>query len=588
MTAALVVAWTWWHRGDIPAPGPVPLTKQEFVAERPQVNTSPLRVTAPPARAAVALRLFGRVVGEKRQAVPDATVRMVGPASLTAQTDSRGEFLFEPTSEGAYFLDAEAGGAAAAPVLVHFTAQMGPVVLQLSKAARLRLSVVSATDGSPIRGAKVEVRAAPMLGETLLKTGSTNGDGELVVHGLAPGGYGIGAKAHGFRPQAKPLAPQAGLSWEATLALAPGSPVRGVVVDEAGRGVAGAVLRPYPSNASFESRPRAQITTVDAVSNESGSFVYPALESGTFRLLASHSNFLPSWSETFTMEGTPKTGLTVNLERGASIGGRVLKADGSSAARAVVRINAVAQNIRGAGVREVIAEEAGAFRLSGLPRAQLHLVASDPFFSSENIVVDTDRGDVRDLEIRLQLGGRIAGVVTDRHGVGIENAQVVCVGLPRGAIGTRPVLPETTDAQGRFTCSALAPGEYLLTAIRPYPNNNQSPAQRSAGASAQTGARDVHIVLPDDGAIVGRMHRAGQIVDKFTVGMSAGAAPRPFDSPDGSFTLDGLAPGSHLLHIAGPSFSRQIEILVPEGGLLDLGTIDVASVGTDSRRTSTP
>ena len=69
----------------------------------------------------------------------------------------------------------------------------------------------------------MEIRTAPTYGEALLNSGMTNGKGEYVVRGLAPGGYGIGAQAKGFRSLAKPLPPQAGLSWEVTLVLAPGS-----------------------------------------------------------------------------------------------------------------------------------------------------------------------------------------------------------------------------------------------------------------------------------------------------------------------------------------------------------------------------
>lgn len=575
--AILGLGWLWLGRDNVPVSRPVQsATPARTTQVQQPVNTSSVVVATRSAPVATP-RLRGLVVSAKNEPVLGATVRMIGPVSAVVESNNLGEFLFEPSPEGAYFLDAEAGGAAASPVLVHFTAQTGPVVLHLSSAAQLRVTVVSTVDQSPIGDATVEIRTAPTYGEALLNSGMTNGKGEYVVRGLAPGGYGIGAQAKGFRSLAKPLPPQAGLSWEVTLALAPGNEVGGTVVDEAGRGVAGAVVRSYPSDRFFESRLGRQVTTFDTVSDKSGSFVYPALESGTFRLNVTHSDFLPGWSDIFTMDETPKSGLTIKLEKGASIEGRVVKADGSPAARAVVRVNAVSQEVRGAGVQEIIADAAGTFRLSGLPRARMHVVASDGSSSSENIAIDLDGGDARNLEIRLQLDGMITGVVTNRFGAAIENAQVVCIGMPRGAVGTRPVLPETTDAHGRFTCSALAPGQHFLTATRPYPNNNQSPAQRSISTSVMTGARDVRLVLPDDGTIVGRVSISGQTLSQFSIALDSGAAPRMFNSADGSFTLDGLAPGSYSLQIAGPSFSRKLDVTVPEGDTLDLGMIDVAS-----------
>lgn len=581
--AILGLGWWWWGRDSIPA-------SDRFQSAIPARTTQVQQPTHPAPTAVAekstpvaAPRLHGLVVSAKNEPVPGATVRMVGPVSATVESNYLGEFRFEPSPEGAYFLDAEAGSAAATPVLVHFTAQTGLVVLHLSSAAGLSVSVVSATDQSPISNAAVEIRAAPTYGEALLKSGLTNEKGEYLVRGLAPGGYTAAAQAKGFRPLSKLLSPQAGLTWEITLALAPGSEVRGTIVDEAGRGVARAVVRPYPADRFFESRIGRQVTTFDTVSDKSGLFILPALEPGTFRLNVTHSDFLPGWSDVFTMEGTPKSGLTIKLEKGASVEGRVVKFDGSPVARAVVRVNAVAQEVRGAGVRELIADDSGTFHLSGLPRARMHVVASDGSSSSENVAIDLDSGDVRNLEIRLQLDGTITGVVTNRFGAAIENAQVVCVGMPRGAVGTRPVLPETTDAHGRFTCSALAPGQFFLTATRPYPNNNQSPARRSAGISAMVGARDVRIVLPDDGTIVGRVSLSGQTLNQFSIALDNSAEPRMFNSADGSFTLDGLAPGSYSLQIAGPSFSRKLEVTVPEGDTLDLGMIDVRSQSGESQ-----
>jgi hypothetical protein len=580
--AVLGLGWMWWGWDGASVSKPIQAAAPARTTQEQQpITASPVAVVARGA-SAIAPRIRGLVVSAKNEPVPGATVRMVGPISAIAESNNFGEFLFEPSPEGAYFLDAEAGGAAASPVLVHFTSQTGLVVLNLSNAAQLRVTVVSVIDGLPIHDATVEIRATPTYNETLLKSGLTNGKGEYLVRGLAPGGYGIGAQAKGFRSLAKPLPPQAGLSWEITLALAPGNEVRGTVLDEAGRGVAGAVVRPYPSDRFFESRLSRQVTTFDTVSDKSGSFVYPAVESGTFRLNVTHSDFLPGWSDVFTMDGTPKSGLIIKIEKGASVEGRVVKADGSTSARAVIRVNAVAQEVRGAGVRELIADDAGTFRLSGLPRARVHVVASDGSSCSENVAIDLDGGDVRNLEIRLQLDGMITGVVTNRFGAAIKNAQVVCIGMPRGAVGTRPVFPETTDAHGRFTCSALASGQHFITATRPYPNNNQSPAQRSVSTSVMTGVRDVRLILPDDGTIVGRVSISGQTLSQFSIALDSGAAPQMFNSTDGSFSLDGLAPGSYSLQIAAPSFSRKLDVTVPEGDTLDLGMIDVPALGSES------
>jgi hypothetical protein len=530
-----------------------------------------------PAPAVARLQLTGTVVDASGAPVEGATVRLAGDAAAQRASGPAGAFAFADLRAGAYFLDASHEDAAAAPVRVHLDATTGPVVLRLHAGGRLEVAVVSRDDERPIRGATVEVVPGPMYGDEPCRAGTTDEAGRVQFRGLAPGSYGLLAVAPGFRLVESPLPPQAGLAWQAVLRLPRGAAVRGRVLGRGGAPIKGAVVRPFPAELENAFVPRPRASRHATVTDERGEFVYPALDAGAFRVQATHEGYLPGWSPPFSADGhSAVEGVTVRLDEGATAAGLVVGADDVPVPFAVVRANALEASAPGAGLRQVVADERGRFVIGGLPRTTVDLVATTAAGTSENTVIDLDLAPHSgDIVLRVQHLLAITGVVSDRRGAPVADASIVCVGLPRGAVGLRPIVPETTDADGRFACRGLAPGDYSLTAIRPYPNNNQSAAMRSAGARAAAGDDGVALVLPDDGTLRGRIARAdGSVPARFGVQLDAGGAPRVFDSPDGRFELGGLAPRAYdvriMLEGAPPA---ELRAYVPEGGVADLGTV---------------
>lgn len=546
-------------------------------APRPRAPLGPVG----PAEDWRSLRLTGAVVDSAGAAVAGAEVRLAGLAARTVVTDAHGGFVFPDLLGGTYFVAAFTPDAAAPPRLVRLRRDTPPVILRLAPSARLEVTVLAAGDQRPLAGATVEVRPGATYGDAPPWRGTTGADGRVAFAGLAPDSYGLAATAPGFRPADLPLQPQAGLRWEAILVLVPGAAVSGRVVDEAGAPVAGAVVTPFPAAVKGGLVPRPRRTAFDVVTDADGRFAVPALDPGEHLLQATHPEYLPGWSEPLTVDGrTPRTGLELRVARGGVVAGQVVTPAGEPAPFAVVRANALDHGVLGAGVLTTLSDGEGRFRIAGLPRSAVELVAEHDGGTSENYGFDlAAAAEATGAVLTLELDGVVSGVIVDADGTPIEGARVMCVGLPRGAIGLRPIVPEPTGADGQFACRGLAPGDYELTAMRPAPNNNQSPWTRSAGARADAGDTDVRIVIPGDGALAGQVVLAdGSPCREFGASVDPGGAPRPFVTADGHFVLDGLAPRRYELRITGPGFlPKTLPVSVPEGGTIDVGTIHLDS-----------
>jgi hypothetical protein len=200
--------------------------------------------------------------------------------------------------------------------------------------------------------------------------------------------------------------------------------------------------------------------------------------------------------------------------------------------------------------------------------------------SSETLPLDlAARPEQTDLTLTLSVEGVIAGVVVNKEGETVPEAQVAAtpeLSVRRSDPTTwrlRGMARDVTDSGGRFELRGLVEGTYRLRVGRS--GGMQQMMQRS-NVTAKTGDLDVRLVLEEDGKVKGKvLYADGTPPEMFHVSTSMGQGT-PFSGGDGSFEVN-AAPGPAVLSVTGPTFVQKSvsDVRVEGGQTVDVGTITV-------------
>jgi protocatechuate 3,4-dioxygenase beta subunit len=350
-------------------------------------------------------------------------------------------------------------------------------------------------------------------------------------------------------------------------------PVRGLVVDPAGRPVAGAEVfvktrDPDPTPGQVPSGTLAR--WLRATSGVDGTFRLDDVPPGLFTGVARAPGFAASFFGNLPQPADRDGEVTITMEPGATLRGRVVDADGAPVAGAEVRAAAVEP------WRQVAArtDERGEFRLDGIDESHRSGLGAVP--------VSAHHPRAGDAATRLPLADgetavwnptlRAAGAIRGRV-VGADGAPLP--GLPVRARTARDgELPTTTtDEDGRFELLARAdaPHEVVVDAVTGFP-----PARLATVADARPGGEPLQITI-DDAAwpsafLSGRFVRPPGYEDDAIRLQYREEATRwsavSGAAPDGSFRLGPLVPGTWRGTVIG--FRSRL-------GGLDLGPFELAA-----------
>ena len=540
--------------------------------------------SAPPASPQIAMEndpvgplvLEGQVLDGADKPVGGATVRLSSIPPRTATSDADGSFSFDKLVPRTYELIARRGDDVGGPVMHALRAQSDPVVIRLAPGVTIQAIVVAAGEGAPIAGATVQLAADDSV------TATTDAKGVARLRGIGGGYVTVVASASGYaNGRTLVQAPESpGSTVETRLELRRGAAVTGVVVDSRGKPVAGARVWERDVSQPFQLAEEDDKTITDA----KGRFTLAAVAAGTYRFHASHPDHAPGSSESHTVDGSkPTSGVRIELAQGGRVAGRVVDKSNAPVAWATVRVGTPAGADAGLGVfatRQAVAGERGEFELKGLPRQKLLALAISEEASSPSVAVDLAAAEERtDVLLRLEVSGRIEGVVVDAAGQPVAEARVTAyrdyfAGGASEDFFLRGQAAEATDGEGRFAFRGLVDGPYRLYAARSGTTSN--PFARR-GTKVTTGTTDVRLVLEADGGIRGKVaFDDGSSPPLFTV--EVGLSPAlPVATKDGKFLLDTVPPGSHDLTVRGPDFSQAVvrDVAVTGGQVRDIGVIKV-------------
>jgi large repetitive protein len=320
--------------------------------------------------------------------------------------------------------------------------------------------------------------------------------------------------------------------------------VSGRVIDEAGKGVAGARIR---ATRNFPFEEDDVLVYSDATSGADGSYSIANAAAGGGSLAVRAAGFAPS-TQQFVQR---RTVVNVTLKRGGTIRGTVVDPSGKPAGGVTVV----------AGVVAAKSGATGAFELAGVAPGSVAVEAfgKDDLTAHRNSV-RVKKSETADVALRLGKSASVTGTVVDEKtrrplsGVRVA-AETPTLRFFRGESRSRTA---RTDARGRFRIAGLAPRQYTVKASK----TEYLPVEMPGIAPSLSAPANVAIALQRAAGISGRVtDEAGAPVAgarvrfardrNVRVLMRGGPAaflgrPGVTTGPDGTFRMRGLTAEKNL------------------------------------------
>jgi hypothetical protein len=346
--------------------------------------------------------------------------------------------------------------------------------------------------GDAIDGAELTARVDPELfgqGGFEVRETKSAADGSFALDHLAPGKVFVRAERPGYLESDRNFAVSEGsLEADVTIELRRGATIAGRVRFDDGQPGAGLKVE-----VSFDTSALSgmgafnawQGAEGEAVADAEGRFTVSGLGKGPFTVRAAANDERASvenddgstWSARADHVQPDTRELELVLQRSLSISGRVVDTAGAP----IRKFSVVAREqtggpipgLGGAQRKRDVESEDGSFELNGLLRGVwLFEASAQDFPRRAPIEVDLRSGAAGPLEIVLERGGAVSGVVRDPSGAPIADAQVLLKLSTAEAMRNLRVEGESvtagpnarTDAEGRFRLAGLEPGRRLLVA----------------------------------------------------------------------------------------------------------------------------
>ncbi|MEO8504007.1 MAG: carboxypeptidase-like regulatory domain-containing protein [Acidobacteriota bacterium] len=433
--------------------------------------------------------------------------------------------------------------------------------------------------------------------------------GVVVWEHLALGTYDITLQAAGFAPLRLPGVvvkvpkPPARVSDFGTVRLSPGAVLDGIVVDLAGKPLAGVEV--YSSARGFDGEPAA-------LTDAGGRFRLVDLTAGKpVDLLARAAG----WSDSRLSRVAVPSEAQVRLVMAprVHIRGRVL--DDQSRPLGDARIDLEAGDQTGASTESwggpwvARSGSDGAFDLADVPTGAYDLFASlTGFLAAEVGDIQVLPGkDVDGLEVVLRAGGAVHGTVYDYDGTPLPGISVSAGVSPSGTTTGVPAV-DTTDGDGHYRLPAVAPGHATVSAAKPEGGRTAreldvKPGENELDLRFQGGVEVSGTVVDDRGGPVGGAHVALSSTSR----SGGGEGKRTETATDGRFAFKDVHDGEYRMvawsdgyaqtnlpafTVAGVAMTG-LEVRLQKGGrivgaLRGLNLIEIAALRIIAKRVGDP
>jgi hypothetical protein len=404
------------------------------------------------------------------------------------------------------------------------TARAPTVVVTVDRGIAVSGKVVR-PDGTPVAGASVDTPTAMMP-----RQAATNSDGTFTLTGLAAGPAVLTAHSSDGNLSSRPLTVTAPAS-DITLTIPRGARIEGRVLDRATQQPVTdfAVGLPPRTQRPFEAGARQEKT----IHSDDGSYAIDNVPPGLADLSVRASGYVTgSRGDINTEDGKTVSGIDIQLDRGATISGRV-SAGGNAVAGAEVRQAAMGMP----STTRVTTDADGLYKIESIPEGNRLIEFQKAGFITVQKPVEAKAGkDVR-LDVELDPGHELRGRVVDRSGRGVAGAFIAATNAGDRRGGNMGLI--ASDADGTFVAAGLADGKYQVTARK----EGMVSADASDVDVPQT--RPLTLTLDTGATITGRV--TGVPAEELTrvIVSASGGTSRNQTYPDasGNFTLPGLPDG---------------------------------------------
>lgn len=356
----------------------------------------------------------------------------------------------------------------------------GAEVVMLATVGGAESSTMSAADGSYRIEVPVGVYRAFVRGEHVLSIGTT---ARVRIPGQ-PSSEDIGVPVADRMPVVAAVRNLGSVDLEVVQA----GTVTGLVVDGAGKPIAGAVVRATNYARSISTTLGTDVAETDAA----GTFEL-RLPEGGYALEAAHAKFA-AIAEPMGIRVSPgdDVKVTLALAEGCIVSGRVVLPNGAPAGEGALEEQYAAAETAYAPVGRIAAD--GTFRYTTVDEREVVLRAwpwKSPHAESQRFAC---KNGARFSNVVFRLPNRSAdleGVLVDHDGKPVAFAHVDLAPLDPGGIGQQ----ERTDEHGRWAVYSLPAGRYQVSAA--------APERGVVSEVVASPARDVKLALKGTGRLEG-------------------------------------------------------------------------------------